>query len=108
MADDIELLQDPGDANRVKCNFCNDSQIPAEDTFGDGDARICSGCVRELSADHAERLQRPREAGEDSRTCSFCGNDQDFTEGIIVAPEKYLCTDCLRGFAEQVASRSTA
>lgn len=106
MADDIELLQDSGDADRVKCNFCNNSQVAVEDAFGDGDARICSDCVRELATQHADRLQQPLEAGDDSRTCSFCGKDQDFAEGIIVGPEKYVCTDCLRGFSEQLEARA--
>ncbi len=88
----------------VKCNFCNNSQVPEDQAFTSEGMVICHDCVR-LTAAQVEPVSGTAETEpENPRTCNFCQRQQEFTGAIFAANERnvYICTDCVTRFSEAV------
>lgn len=100
----IRLPEPESHEGLVKCNFCNNSQVPKDQAFEGPDVAICPDCVRFTAA----QVEPASEAGEaeldNPRTCNFCQREQAFAGAIFAANEKnmYICTDCVTRFAESL------
>ena len=100
----ISLPEEGSQEGKVKCSFCNDSQVPEDRAFAGPDVYICQDCVR-LTAAQVEAPSPPGEGElENPRTCSFCQREQEFADAIFAGQEKdlYICTDCVTRFAESL------
>ena len=98
----IELPETEVSEGVVKCSFCSNSQVPADQVFGGPDVFICHDCVRFT----ATQVTEPDTTAppENPRTCNFCQREQEFADAIFVANrgQTYVCTDCVTHFAQSL------
>ena len=88
----------------VKCNFCNNTQVPKDQVFEGEEVAICHDCVRLTAAQVEGPSETPGTEPENPRTCNFCQQQQEFAGAIFAANERniYICTDCVTRFAESL------
>lgn len=105
----IDLPEAESEEGLSKCSFCNSSQVPVDKAFTGTDVAICHECVRLLAAQvdatsGASPAAEPGAPLENARTCSFCGNEQEFDGAIFAANEKnlYVCFDCVSRFSDSL------
>lgn len=87
---------------KVRCSFCNISQVDCQKLIAGPGIYICNECVGAAStvAETRQQTRGPRaailqDATKEDHTCGFCGKHPSAVEAVVKGGRTRICNECL-------------